>query len=402
MRGRGCGLRWLLVSGEALPPATVPGVVGRLAGGGWSTPYGPTETLGDVSRTRSRAAGRGSGAGADRHDRSPTPGCTCWMSGWRRCRPGVAGELYVAGAGLARGYAGAGRADRGAVRGRARSGRRGADVPDRGPGPVDARTGELEFLGRADEQVKIRGFRIEPGEVEAVLAGCPGVAQAAVIVREDTPGDKRLVGLRGPGRRGDGGRAWRRAGRGAARGGAAAGVHGARRRSWCWSALPLTAERQAGPAGAARPGLRAGGGGPGARRPWREELLCAAVRRGAGPGRGSGRTTTSSPWAGTRCWRCGWRRRVRAVLGAEVPVRALFEAPTPAGLAARAGRRRARRGRRWRRGCGPERVPLSFAQQRLWFLAQLEGPSRDLQHPGRAAAGRATWTPRRWRRRWAT
>ena len=150
--------------------------------------YGPSEvtvcaTLGALSDSDRAACIGGPIAGASVE--------VCDRSG-HAVPVGVEGDLLLGGEGLARGYAGdpAQTADRFRPASRGNAGARLYFSGDRARQRAD---GRLEFCGRSDAQLKLRGFRIEPGEVAAVLESHPAVAEAVALVREDRPGDRRLV-----------------------------------------------------------------------------------------------------------------------------------------------------------------------------------------------------------------
>ena len=226
--------------------------------------------------------------------------------------------------------------------------------------------GVLDFLGRVDAQVKLRGFRIEPGEIEAVLMRHAGVAQAAVIAREDSGGNKRLVGyvVARPGAAIDAGQLR---------------AHVARSLPdymvpsafVVLDALPLTPngklDRRALPEPEVTPQVLRS-----ARTP-QEELLCALFAEVLGLSQ-VGIDDNFFELGGHSLLAVRLISRIRASLDVELGIRSLFEAPTVAALAkalAGAGAARAP----LRALARPAEIPLSYAQRRLWFLDRLEGQS---------------------------
>ena len=227
--------------------------------------------------------------------------------------------------------------------------------------------GQLRYLGRADEQVKIRGYRIELGEVQAVLAALDGVEQAVVIAREDRPGDKRLVGYVTESLTGAVDPAEVRA-KLAERLPAymvpAAVV--------VMAALPLTINNKLDTRALPAPDYQ---DVDHYRTPTNavEEILAGIYAQVLGLDR-VGVDDSFFDLGGDSLSALRVIAAINAGLGAGLSVRALFDAPAVAQLAPRVGEK-AGGLEPLVAGERPAVIPLSFAQSRLWFIDQLQGPS---------------------------
>ncbi|PJE13817.1 non-ribosomal peptide synthase/polyketide synthase [Mycobacterium sp.] len=294
------------------------------------------------------------------------------LDGWLRPVPaGVVGELYVAGAGLGTGYVG--RPGLTASRFVACPfGAAGARMYRTGDLVSWGTDGQLVYAGRVDHQVKIRGYRIELGEIRAALAGLDGVEQAVVIAREDRPGDRRLVGYLIESTPGvvDVAEARHALGQ-------QLPAYMVPAALMVVEAMPLTVNGKLDARALPTPDYGAGVSRAAASP--LEEILAGIHARVLGLER-VGVEESFFDLGGDSLSAMRLVAAVNAALHAGLSVRAVFEAPTVALLAARIGSAGAGRqplvpGRR------PAMIPLSFAQSRLWFLHQFHGPSATYNIP---------------------
>ncbi|MQA27020.1 MAG: amino acid adenylation domain-containing protein, partial [Micromonosporaceae bacterium] len=354
------GVREVSTGGDVVSAAAIKTLLDAYPDLTVRTTYGPTETTAFATQLTFRA---GDVVPASVPIGRPMDNMRAYVLDGllRPAPPGVTGELYLAGSGLARGYAGRARltAERFVACPFGSSDRmyRTGDLAKWTSG------GELGFVGRADDQVKIRGFRVEPGEVEAVLAVHEAVGQAAVVAREDQPGAKRLVGYVVPAD-------------GAEVDVAALTAHVAAvlpdymapAAIVVLDRLPVTVNGKLDHKALPAPGFGSVSRGPATPA---EEVLCGLFAEILGL-QTVGAEDSFFTLGGDSLLAMRLIARIRAVLDVEITIRGLFTAPSVAGLArlVDGGRGGARTGLVTRQR--PEVVPLSYGQQRMWFLNQLE------------------------------
>ena len=287
---------------------------------------------------------------------------------------GVAGEMYVGGAGVARGYL-----DREELTGErflADPFRPGERVYRSGDLARYRADGELEYLGRADQQVKVRGFRIEPGEVEAALLAQPGVREAVVVARGEGAEQRLVAYVAGEGELDAGGLR-----------------DGVRERLPEYmvpaavvvlESIPLTPNGKTDRRALPEPQWGVPEEAYLAPRTEVEEVLCGVWAQVLGAER-VGVRDDFFDLGGHSLLATRVVARAQAALGTEIPLRVLFEAPTVAGLAGWVEAAR-------RAGAGVQAapivpaprtgpLPLSFAQARLWFIDQLQPGSAAYNMP---------------------
>jgi amino acid adenylation domain-containing protein len=289
---------------------------------------------------------------------------------------GISGEIYVGGAGLARGYLNSPELTAESFVPHSFSTCPGQRLYRTGDRACFERDGQIEFFGRLDGQVKIRGFRVELGEIETTLLGCPEVSEAAVVVRDDDDGGKRLdayvvAAFEGALEDSDFDTLRRRL---------AQQLPGYMLPSTITSvdALPMgpngKLDRKALPEPQAR--LAAASRKP---RTPQEEILCSLFAEVLGLEH-IGIDDNFFELGGHSLLAVRLISMTRSALGIELDITTLFEAPSPALLSLRlTGARPARQPTALGRGTGP--LPLSYAQQRLWFIQQFAPDSRAYNIP---------------------